>query len=372
MNKLNIIIILIDGARFDYTKKSKYYQKLTSDYSFISNSITYGPHTIASMHSTFSGCYGTRTGTNSYWSTFKFKKNNFKTLTEYLQEKKYYTICDIVNRLVIPRQGFDEFLIHNENNDDLIQKHSKILEQIKENGNEPFFTFLQFSNIHTGISNEVSRVYNNFSEEYFNNKESNEKRYSNLFKKSENYLDEILKKIHSLELDKNSLIWIMSDHGISIGEKIGEKTYGAFCYDYTLRTFALVKWPEMNKCEITQQVRTIDFMPTILSILDIELDSTFEPLDGESLLPLFNGEKLDEKLAYSETGNPLKDRKPPKEPNTRSIRSSKWKLISNDYNNTKELYNLELDPDEKNNIFGTGLEIEEFLKNKLDEIKNNY
>ena len=69
-------MILIDGARLDRVQKSDYYQKLKSDFSFISNLVTYAPHTIASMHATLSGCYGTRTGTNSYWSTFKFKKNN--------------------------------------------------------------------------------------------------------------------------------------------------------------------------------------------------------------------------------------------------------------------------------------------------------
>jgi len=370
MNRLNVILILIDGGRLDRVQNSQFYQNLKSDFSFISNSITYGPHTIAAMHATFSGCYGTRTGTNSYWSTFKFKKNQFKTLTDYLHEKNYFTICDIVNKLVIPKQNFDEFLIHDEQNDNLYEKHCAILEKLSENKNKNFFTFFQFSNIHTGIMNEVLRVYDNFSEEYFMNQEINKNRYDKLFKKSENYLSEILKKIYSLGLEKNSLIWIMSDHGISIGEKIGERAYGVFCYDYTLRTFAFVKWPEMKCNEITQQVRTVDFMPSILDILDVKLDSSYESLDGESLLPLFHGKYFEEKLAYSETGNPLNDTKPPKEPNTRSVRTSKWKFILNEHNGTTELYNLELDPKEENNLSETGLEIEVFLTKKLEEIKN--
>ena len=47
-----------------------------------------------------------------------------------------------------------------------------------------------------------------------------------------------LEKIYQLNIDKNSIILVMSDHGISVGEKIGERAYGAFCYDYTLRTFS--------------------------------------------------------------------------------------------------------------------------------------
>ena len=161
----------------------------------------------------------------------------------------------------------------------------------------------------------------------------------------------------------------MSDHGISTGEKVGERAYGAFCYDYTLRTFAYLQFPNMTKCQIDQQVRTIDFMPTILDILNMKIDNSYEKLDGISLLPLFNDEKIEERLAFSETGNPLKEKKPPKEPNTSSIRSSKWKLIINEHDNTKELYNLELDPDENNNIIGTGLEIENSLEIELNKIR---
>jgi len=70
---------------------------------------------------------------------------------------------------------------------------------------------------------------------------------------------------------------------------------------------------------------------------------------------------LKEKIAYSETGNPLEDKKPPKEPNTKSIRTSKWKLIINEYNDTKELYDLEHDPAEKNNLIGKQTDVEETL-----------
>ena len=56
---------------------------------------------------------------------------------------------------------------------------------------------------------------------------------------------------------------------------------------------------------------------------------------------------------------------PPKIPNVKSIRTSKWKLIFNEYNNTKELYDLENDPDEKINLAGKGLEIEQTLWNEI-------
>ena len=372
MNRKNVIIILIDGGRLDRAQNSLVFSALKNKSAFFSSSITYAPHTIAAMHAVFSGTYGVRTGTNSYWSTYKFRKDKFKTITEYLKENNYHTCGDIHSEIVIPKQGFDEFKIHDPHNDDLTQCHSGLLEQmkIKNDADISFFLYLQYSNIHTTISDEVLKVYDNYSKEYFENRKLNEERYDREFKKAEDYLTNIFKKINSLELDKNSLVLIMSDHGISVGERFGERAYGAFCYDYTIKTFAYFIYPDINPIEIIQQVRTIDFMSTILDYLKIEQDKNYENPDGESLLLLINGKLLKEKTAYSETGNPLEDKKPPKEPNTKSVRTSKWKLIINEYNNTKELYDLENDPDEKNNVIGKYIDVEKALYNEFLKIQH--
>ena len=371
MNKKNLIVILIDGGRLDRALKSEVFTDISSKSVFFSQTITYAPHTIAAMHAVFSGSYGTRTGTNSYWSTFKFKKQKFKTLTEYLHDENYYTYANVINDLVIPKQGFDDFFIHDELKDDLSLQHKDILKTMKTHNDDGqnFFLYLHYSNIHTGIMNDVLKVYNNFSKEFFDNKEQNEKRYDKLFANAEKYLKSIMDEIKKLKLEDDSLILIMSDHGISVGEKFGERAYGAFCYDYTLRTFTYFLSEEFTSREITQQIRTIDFMPTILDFLKIPFDNNYERLDGVSLMPLIRGTSIPEQIAYSETGNPLDKKEPPKEPNTKSVRTSKWKLILNQYDDSRELYNLELDPNEEKNLFGTGEKIESFLWEKLQKLE---
>jgi len=373
MKNKNLIIIMIDGGRIDYANKSSIFNELKSKSIFFSQSITYGPHTIAAMHAVFSGSYGTRTRTNSYWATYKFKKNKFKTLTEYLKDSDYYTYADVINQLVVPKQGFDNYIVHDELNDDLVQRHEKLLDKLNENNlkQKNFFLYLHYSKIHTGIMNEVLKKYDNFNKEYFSNKKINKERYKKLFNNAEIYLEKILKKIYDLDLEKNSMILVMSDHGISIGEKVGERAYGAFCYDYTLRTFTYFLLPSIEPIEIKQQIRTVDFMPTILDYLEIPLDRHFSNLDGISLVPLINKESISEEYSFSETGNPLNDKAPPKEPNTKAIRNSNWKLIFNEYNNSKELYNLELDPDEENNLFDTGNPMEDILWTELQRIMYN-
>ena len=371
MNKKNLILILIDGGRLDRALKSEVFTDISSKSVFFSQTITYAPHTIASMHAIFSGSYGTRTGTNSYWSTFKFKKQKFKTLTEYLHDENYYTYANVINDLVIPKQGFDDFFIHDELKDDLSIQHKDLLKtmKVRNNDGQNFFLYLHYSNIHTGIMNDVLKVYNNFSKEFFDNKKQNEKRYDMLFGNAEKYLKSIMDEIKKLKLEDDSLILIISDHGISVGEKFGERAYGSFCYDYTLRTFTYFLSKEFTSRKIAQQIRTIDFMPTILDFLKIPFDDNYEKIDGTSLMPLIHGLSIPEQIAYSETGNPLDKKAPPKEPNTKSIRTSKWKLISNQYDNSRELYNLELDPGEEKNLAGKGEQIESLLWQELQKLE---
>ena len=340
---------------------------------FFPQTITYAPYTNASVHALFSGCYGNRNGTYSYWHTYRFKKNKFKTITEYFKDSGYFTCGDAHTKLIVPNSGFDKFEVYDENSVDLKQRHSNLIEKMKAKNedNQSFFLYLHYESIHTGILNPVLKAYDNFSKEYFENRKLNEKRYDDLFRKAEEYIEMLEKKMTDFNLWKDSIVLITADHGISVGEKFGERAYGAFCYDYTIKTFAYYISSDFGPKDIQKQIRHVDFMPTILDQLNIELDKNFKPLDGVSLIPLINAKPFDEKIAYTETANPLDASAPPKEPNTKSVRTSKWKLIYNEYNNTKELYNLEKDPAETNNLINSGLEIEEFLWNEFLRIQDN-
>ena len=371
--KKNVIIILIDGARLDRIEKSKIFNIFRSKSNYFKQTITSAPYTTAALHGLFSGCYGYRTGTNSYWHSLNFQKNRFKSLVTYLKDDGFYTCGDGHSKLILANHGFDDFHVHDETNADLVNHHGKLLKNmaLKNKQGKNFLLYLTYSSIHTGIMNHVLKKYNNYSKEYFQNREENEKIYDSLFQNAEDYFEKIYDLIQNLHLHENSIILVTSDHGISVGEKMGERAYGAFCYDYTVKSFAYLHAKDLSNKEISNQVRHIDFMPTILEYLEIELDKSYEKLDGKSLLPLIKGEKIDEEIAYIETANPLHSNEPPKSPNTKAVRTSKWKLIFNEYNNTKELYDLENDPDENNNLVGTGLKIENLLFTELKKYGQN-
>ena len=231
----------MDGARKDRIVKAKNYSKLIEKGLFFSTAITYAPFTIAAMHAVFSGTYGTRTGVNSYWSNINFKKDLYKTLPGYMKDKGYVTYADVINKLVLPPAGFDEFIIHDELTENLTERHLKLIDKfnsLRKNGKN-FFLYLHYSNIHTGIMEKVLKKYNNFSKEYFENKDKNEKFYDELFSAADDYLGKIIDHCNEINLFEDTLLVVISDHGIGAGEKFGERAYGVFCYDYTLVSTAL-------------------------------------------------------------------------------------------------------------------------------------
>ncbi len=155
--------------------------------------------------------------------------------------------------------------------------------------------------------------------------------------------------------------------------------YGIFTYDYSLRTFAIFIHPTIfsaNKVN-NELTRTIDVMPTILEVLNIEQDPSSLKMQGQSLIPLINNkipisEENDfDRVAFSETGG-LKGPWPsPNEPNVKCVRTKNWKLIHNLTPDTWELYNLKEDSAEEKNVYDNNLEIVSKLKLKLSEIEED-
>ena len=114
--KKNVIVICIDGCRFDTAYNSSIFKNYLPGTVFFSQSITYAPYTNSSLHAIFSGSYGNRNGCYSYWHSLKFKHDEFKTITRYLHEEDYFTKADIHSRLAIPLDSFDEYHIYDESN----------------------------------------------------------------------------------------------------------------------------------------------------------------------------------------------------------------------------------------------------------------
>jgi arylsulfatase A-like enzyme len=369
--KQNVIMITLDGARIDVMKELPNFQNTMSQGITFPTTITYAPFTIGAMHALCSGTYGYHNGVNCYYASPNFKKNKFETIASYLQSQGYSTEANVLNLICVPSKGFDIFKEHDPDNDDLVPIHTKLLENAKENKDKGknFFTHLHYSKIQNSIKINVSRKVNNFTQEYFDNQPQNLEKYKTYAQTADEYLKEMMDKISELELD-DSLIIIHSDHGMGTGEKFGEKAYGVYCYDYTLKAFTVfIHKDNIQTRQVQKQVRTIDILPTIIDHLQIPINKDAASLDGRSLTPYFEGKEMEPIEAYAESGNPFPDPKvPPKKPNVKAVRTNQYKMIRHLWdNNREELFNLEQDPEEKNNIIKENEEAAKEMRDLLNK-----
>jgi len=351
MNRPNVILLTVDMVRNDMLGRFDTFRRLKEKGVLFSGMITYAPYTIASLHAIFTGLYGKDTNVDGYYKPVKFNKDSCFTLTQYLKKEGYYTQADVMAELTIPRYGFDKFVAHDEHKDNLLERHCEILKEmgsIKEN----YFLYLHYSNIHTEIVKNVIRKYGDFDEKYFANIEENLRQYETYVAKACEYLDGIIKAMDDGRIWDNTMVIILSDHGCGIGEKPGEKAYGIYAYDYSIKVFSFFLYPKLLPAgrEITTQVRSIDIMPTVLDILKITPDDNYKRLKGKSLLGIIEGRDKEDRVAFSETGGLDGPHPSPYGPNVKCVRTKDWKLIYNTTTKKKELYDLVSDPKEENNL----------------------
>ena len=173
-----------------------------------------------------------------------------------------------------------------------------------------------------------------------------------------------LRQLDNLNLADNTLVIFTSDNGPAVGPLEnpdffdaagGLRGYKGDLYEGGLRVPFMVRWPGkiQTNSESDQQIYFGDLFPTFADLLDLE-GNHIKQLDGISVLPAILKEDgvLKRDFIYWEVGDYT--REPPFDliPSTlmQSIRKDQWKLIRNSPESPLELFNLEQDPKELNNL----------------------
>ena len=123
-------------------------------------------------------------------------------------------------------------------------------------------------------------------------------------------------------------------------------------------------------------------MPTILNTLEIPEKTSSLKIQGKNLLEYINNSNISTKsnsdqnelsgrFAFSETGGVEGPWPSPNEPNVKCIRNFKWKLIHNLTPGNWELYDLEKDPNENENLVDSFPDIVKKLKLKMGDIEKS-
>jgi arylsulfatase A-like enzyme/Flp pilus assembly protein TadD len=177
------------------------------------------------------------------------------------------------------------------------------------------------------------------------------------------YIGKIVEKLKEQNLLGTTLIVLAGDHGEAFGEK-QEEGHGVFIYDSTMRV-PLIFFAENNLPPgklIEARVRLVDIMPSVLDMLNMPVPADIQ---GISLLPYIEGKKKQDLSSYIESYYPREN--------------YGWSelvgLIDGDWKYIKapqqELYNLDQDPQEENNLFQEERQVIQEKRDKLEEIIQN-
>mgnify|MGYP001162723455 FL=1 len=364
LKNFNIILINLDGLRQDRVELIPSLNKLKQNSYYFPDMKTVAPYTFASLHSIFSGMYPSRHGVNGYYNIFKFK-DSITTITQLLKKSGYYTSCDLIDESVIPKNGFDEINIFDEKTVNFSERHEEIIKKLSEK--QKFFLFLHYTEIHKHLVDAVIQKYDQESidDDYFSSQDENNQRLNSYLPYCDNYVSTLQKVLEETNIADKTILIFFSDHGTSIGEKKGEKFYGVYVYDYTLKVFCMISIPKISSKTLTNQCRTIDIFPTIAEIIGQNIDHSSVKIQGESLFSLINNPNLDDREVFVETGGLYGPWPSPTKHNVFCVRSNNKKLIYNDVPETWEFYDLKNDPDELDNIYSENSEEIIFFRQRL-------
>jgi len=151
----------------------------------------------------------------------------------------------------------------------------------------------------------------------------------------DHYVGEILKALENGPNADNTIVVLFSDHGFHMGEK--EHWAKRTLWEDGTRVPVIIAGKGLNAKQVSKRpVGLIDIYPTLLDLCGIEKDDKHE---GLSLKPLLNKPDAEwDTPARTSFGL-----------GNHSIRSTKWRYIKY-VDGSQELYDLESDPNEWNNL----------------------
>lgn len=155
-------------------------------------------------------------------------------------------------------------------------------------------------------------------------------------------------------LKDKTIFVITSHHGEELYEH-GRIDHGHSLYEELIRIPIIIIVPDLkDKIVIDSQVTNIDILPTLLTLLDFQKNrQLYQQFQGESMINI----QRKKNYALIETDYRYATFK-------RGVRKSDgWKYIVDLDSGDEELYNLEKDPGEKNNLIMDAPQ-------KLQELKN--
>jgi arylsulfatase len=260
---------------------------------------------------------------------------------------------------------------------------SNAVEFLEKNRNQPFFCYLAFNAPHTPLQvperyynmyrdTDPSKGFENDNRPFpqMNEKDKEDARrvYAMVTNIDDN-IGRLLKKLQDLDIAGNTVVIFMTDNGPQQRRyNAGMRGLKTSVYRGGVRVPFWLSYPALNarNVEVEANAANIDVLPTVADLCKVKIPEG-RKIDGISLIPYINGKKKEEdgrSLFWYWT------RHSPELYNNIALQRGSYKLVGNtDYNspsNTFELFDLEKDPYEQENIVKDDPDRAEEMKKELD------
>jgi len=372
-----VVLISIDTCRADHLGCYGYWRNTTPNIDAIAaegivfnNAFTSVPLTLPAHSSMLTGTiplyHRVRENVN-----YRLSESNI-TIAEILQENGFETGA-FVGAFVLDSQfgldqGFDTY-------NDSLKKENKIAfmfaerdagevtyltdKWLQQHRDDKFFLFLHYFDPHSPY---------NFHKRFGFMSKAGQPSPVNCYDSEIAYTDDcigkVIKKLKDLDLYDSTLLIITSDHGESLGEH-SEKTHGFFVYNSTLHVPLIIKIPKGPKGKrIDDLVGLVDIVPTVCGSLGIPVGQHVQGRDLNALF-LNESDSIEERFLYCESLVSTKFGLNP----FLGLLSNRWKYI---HTSQPELYDLEKDFREKNNLYAQYTQQGRVMQDKLDSILKTY
>jgi arylsulfatase A-like enzyme len=180
-------------------------------------------------------------------------------------------------------------------------------------------------------------------------------------------IGQVMQELDRLGLTESTLVIFMSDNGMNCGHHgiwgKGNGTRPQNMYDTSVKVPCIFSQPGRipSGHVIADLVSAYDVFPTLLSYLGIrEEERTDRRRPGRSFAPLLEGRTQSEQSVFA-----VYDEYGP----VRMVRSRDWKYVHRHPSGPHELYDLQADPEERNNLFGDprhATMVEEFSRTVME------
>lgn len=256
---------------------------------------------------------------------------------------------------------------------------SEALKFIQNNKEKPFFCYVA-----TNLPHAPLRVEEKYIEPYKNQLSDRLASYYGMITKLDEDIATLLKGVKDMGLEENTILIFMTDNGpcpwfggidmdfesgypkegYSAGMR-GGKIWG---YENAHRVPFFIHWPKGNLVggkDIDALSAHIDIMPTLIDLCKLKAPNELK-YDGQSLEPLLNGaiKNWNNRTLFVHNQRvqyPVKDKE-------YQVLTDKWRLVKREKD---ELYNIEVDPGQHNDLAPQHPEIVKELYGKYEKWWND-